>query len=331
MRAAWMLVAVLLTTGCFGGGGTDEAPPPATSTPPVPTSGGGGAAPGAVLEPAGLRYDAPWWTIGERWTIRFETPEHGTRTTTLVTFANNTHKSDHFWLGTKDRAEALDHVFFDNNPFLGRIHHVMLAPHEDGQHAHMYDWPLEDGAAWSSPVLLGKADLAVRAQERDDGTFLITGEARADGASVTYDYDPELRWFRDIEIVDPDGTIHLKATVTQHQTEGAKGTFHFLRGRDYLDSDGGVTGDEEAFTVEDEGATSWALLLDVTAGPGSRLEVVGPDGETLHAENLLTGGTVDKIMEITEPPAPGEWKLRWLGDVKGTVLVRGIIEYKAAL
>lgn len=279
-----------------------------------------------------LSLPAPWWELGESWTMEIEQPGRPTRTTTLVNFANDTFGDPaHFWLGVRDRNEALSHVFFDDDPFLGRIHWELLAPHEKGMHAAMYDWPLEDGRSWTSPLLLGKEDLVVTARARPDGTFAITGEARADGASFEYDHDPATRWFRHLTIREADGSLRLRADVIAHGT-GEQGTFWFLRGRDYLDSKGGRTGEEQTFTVKEEGATSIAFLLDVrAAGPLAAIEFVDPSGAVFHRETLPLGATSDKIVEVTKAPPPGSWKLRFVGEVTGEIRVRGIVEYSARL
>lgn len=305
------LALVVLLPGCFGDDG-----------------GPSGGDPVPVETPALL---APWWSLGESWSLTFRQGDGGARTTTLVSFANNTFGDpDHFWLGVTDRQEALDHVFFDNNPFLGRIHWILLAPHEKGMHSAMYQWPLEDGKRWTSPILLGKEDVSLQVRE-EDGRFLVEGEAQKDGARFEYDYDPETRWFRHLEITEEDGSLFLEATVTTHRDGGAKGAYYFLRGRDYLDSAGGTTGKEETFTVKEEGASSIAFLLDVqTSGP-SALEFVDPAGAVVHRETLALGGTADKVVEIAKKPAPGTWKLRYVGNVQGVVKVRGVIEYKATL
>lgn len=309
MRRTFLVAALALLAGC--------------STPPAGDEGRD--------EPEVLSLDAPWWEIGDAWTLTFELAGRPARTTTLVNFANDSFGDPpHFWLGVADRDEALEHVFFETNPFLGRIHWEILAPHEKGMHSAMYDWPLRDGHRWTSPILLGKEDLAVEATRRADGTFAIEGEARKDGSRFAYDYDPAVEWFRELAITGPDGRVLLQARVDE-RTTGERGTFHFLRGRDYLDAKGGSTGMTESFTVKEEGATSIAFLLDiVTTGP-SALEFVDPTGAVFHRETLPLGGTSDKVVEVGKRPPPGDWTLRYVGSVSGDIKVRGILAYEATI
>lgn len=308
MRPSILALAALLLAGCSGP--REDAAPPEAEAPSL---------------------EAPWWSVGESWTIEFEREGQRPRTTTLVNFANNTFGDpSHFWLGTASRQEALSHVFFDDNPFLGRIHWEILSPHEKGMHSAMYSWPLEDGTTWTSPLLFGREDVLATASRSPDGTVAVDALARADGSRLAYDYDPGVRWFRHLEIVEPDGATALRATVTAHDS-GARGTYVFLRGRDCEGAlDGGRTGESDACTMPPEGQ-SLAFLLDVTTSGPSSVEFVAPNGTIVHRETLALGGTADRIVEIASPATAGEWRVRYVGAVTGSIVVRGIVEYKATL
>lgn len=315
MNRTPLVLALALLVPALMAGCADDAPGNAAVTTPRG-------------EPASV--DAPWWNIGESWTIRYTRGGEPARVTTLAVFANNTlGDPSHFWLGTANRQEALDHVFFDDNMFLGRIHWGYLAPHENGRHSDMYSWPLTHGKEFAAHAF--DRDWSVTATQRIDGTFDIRGSS-PDGSRIEYGYDPQLRWFDTLVVKDHNAETVIAAEVTDHRESGAKGTFYFLRGRDYLDSDGGNAGDEEAFTVVDEGATSIAFLLDdIQTNLAANIEFVNPAGEVYHRETIRAGETRDKVVEVPRAPAPGEWKIRYLGSVQGTILVRGIIEYKATL
>ena len=74
---ALMLSLVLLLTGCGGGGGGDEAPPPAGTL--VGPAGGTVEGPNGarLLIPAGMMYDAAWWSMAAVGATFALTP-HGT-------------------------------------------------------------------------------------------------------------------------------------------------------------------------------------------------------------------------------------------------------------
>ncbi|MFA5862513.1 MAG: hypothetical protein WDA16_12545 [Candidatus Thermoplasmatota archaeon] len=310
MRVLPLTVLVVLTlAGCTGGPTGNGATKPTTDA-------------AAVV-------DAPWWEVGEAWTLSFETETRAQRTTTLVNFANNTFGDPpHFWLGVSDRSEALDHVFFNTNPFLGRIHWGILAPHEQGMHSVLYAFPLRDGASWNTGLIFGQKDVSVDARAEAGGAFEISG-SDGDDVRASYDYEPTVRWFKHIEITKAGSTI-LRATNIDHK-ENTHGTFYFLRGRDYIDSKGGTTGSEQPFKVKDEGATSIAFLMNIQTQGTSAIEFIDPSGTVWHRETLPLGGAADKVVEVPKAPPAGDWKLRFIGSVAGDIKVRGIIEYKATI
>lgn len=262
--------------------------------------------------------------------MRFKQADEPERTVTLVNFMNNSPSDpEHFWLGVSERDLALENALDRTIPFLGRIHWEMLAPHERGMHSIMYVWPLEDGRTWGGNVF-GHEWHQLSATARPDGAFDIRGVGEG-SARITYDYVPSMRWFSTLRIVDGDGSTRFAADVIDHADGGATGTFHFLRGRPYLESGGGSLGSEVNFEVRDEGLTSLVLRFDVqSAGPGA-IVVHDPSGEIVHREAVLPGAGYRAQVELDGVPAPGDWTLRYLGDFSGSVTAHGIIEYNATL
>lgn len=323
MRARWLLAMVLAlaVAGCFGSD-TPAATPAADAEVP--------AAEEPSPAPAPVRTFAPWWNIGESWTVTYQVGEQPERSVTLVNFANDTFGDpEHFWLGVADRDIALENALFRSVPFLGRIHWDALAPHEHGRHSVMYSWPLEDGATWSGGVF-GEEWHELRATLREDGGFDIRGVG-LDGATIRYDYDPETRWFRTLALTAGDGSNILRADVVAHALEGASGAHHFLRPRDYLDHAGGAPGDEVTFTVAEEGATSIVFHVDGEATGPAALLFLDPEGMPAHHVAVPAGGPHQETVEVEGSPTPGEWTLQYVGTFSGDVIVRGIVEYKATL
>jgi hypothetical protein len=239
----------------------------------------------------------------------------------LVNFHNDT---DHFWLGVRDRDQAMAMAQWDTNPFLGRIHHGSVAPHEAGQHAIMFQFPLEDSSRWQG-FLLGRV-WNFEAREAQSGRFDVEGLG-LQGESVRYDYDPDSRWFTRLEERDRDGKLVLQAVVTD-TGEGATGEYVFLRGRDYL-TYGGATGTGRAtFTVDDD-LTSLELHAGYRSGGAATVTFTEPDGSVAKQWTFgPSGGQVNETVEVD--PVEGTWSLDILAPAgaTGKIYATGIVEEK---
>lgn len=306
-----LLAAGLLLAGCFG--------------PPPDDGSGGDDAPAEVA--------APWWPVGAWWEVKIERAGR-TDHVRLVNFLN---ASDHFWLGVDDRAVAMDHALHDTNPLLGRIHWGYLTPHEKASHANaMFTFPMSPGETWEGNLLGRTWTLTARAGATP-GSLAVTGGA-SDGATIVYDYDPDAMWFTTLE-VKKGSAVETRFTVTDFGL-GADGAYWFLRGRDYYEGPKG--GLEDMFNVcsgptgngpckEEMDVRSLVAEFDATfAGPG-RVEFVDPSG-AVKKEVTVTGGAVKQIVEIPNP-APGTWKVRYVGTgvPQGSIDGTGILEYAASL
>lgn len=308
MRKTWTfaVLAALLFAGCAKPGDGNGATPPAAKAP-----------------------DAPWWPLGAAWDITFTRGDAAPKTVRMVNFLN---ESDHFWLGVQNRQEALDHALHDTNPFLGRVHWGLLAPHEGGAHAIMYEFPLERGHAFTSgnPFFGRDWHLEVEADASPPG-WHVTGRSD-DGATIAYDYDPQTQWFRDLAVKGPSGGNDLTAHVDT-RADGATGTYWFHRGRDYYEGPATSGTHDETFEVPDEEreVESLAVEVDATFGGPYRVDLLAPDGSVAHTETT-TGGVVRKTVEVAAP-AEGTWTLRFVGtgDIQGRLDVTGILEYTATL
>lgn len=304
MRKTWTFAVLLalLAAGCASPGADKDGP--ATERAP----------------------EAPWWPVGAAWDITFTRDDEPPRSVRMVNFLN---ASDHFWLGVSDRRDALDHALHDTNPFLGRVHWEILAPHEGNRHATMYRFPLERGEAFTSGNPFFGRDWHL---EVGDGPgWRVTGVAD-DGATIAYDYDPGTQWFRDVVIRDSAGANVLTAHVDA-RSDGATGTYWFLRGRDYHAGPEASGTHEETFEVPEEEREVKTLVVefDATFAGPYRVDVLDPTG-AVALTRTSTGGALQETVEVAAP-RQGTWTVRYLGqgDITGRLDVTGILEYTATL
>lgn len=321
--AAAALAAVLLVAGCMQGPAGD----------PDPTDDG----------ETGIQ--APWWPVGAWWDIELKRGAEAVQRFRLVNFWNDS-ASSHFWLGVQDRdgcatrcgfgGSALDQALHDNNPLLGRIHWGLLTPHEKGIHASgMYAFPAKPGDIREGAIAFGRTwELVVKAGARAD--TLLFEASSDDGAKMRYDYDATRMWFTFLEVKDGNGRTELRIDVKAHGL-GQKGTYWFLRGRDYTDPplrNMSVSGTrEESFSTRQEEIPlkSLALEIDGQATGPMQIQIKDPSGAVRHEETLVTT-PAHTVKEISNPTL-GQWKivLTGSGTFTGTIEVVGILEYTKTL
>lgn len=305
-----LLAAALLATALAGCTQPPAPPPPPPDEP--------------------YRAAAPWWQVGDAYTVRVERAGQAPTTYRMVNFWNDT-ETQHFWLGVADRRQALDHALFDTNPFLGRVHHNILTPHEKGMHAAMYQFPLEDGKAWSGfffgrnwAFRVGEARFATPLGQ--DRGFLVEGSATdGSGHRIAYTYSPKLRWFHDLEERDASGATLLQARVVAFE-RGATGTYHFLRGRDFYKGPSLGGTHDERFEVQEE-VDALAFYVRARAQGPLEVQLLDPQGQ-VRERSTATGGEA-RLLEEVRPVAMGSWRVRYVatGAIEGTVLATGLIEY----
>lgn len=265
---------------------------------------------------------APWWRVGDYWVVSLDRPAAesetsrpapSTATYRLVNFWNDS-ATAHFWLGVSDRAQALDHALFDTNPFLGRIHHEILAPHEKGMHAGMYSFPMTDDKRWQAFILGGNWQLlaeetTVATPRGNEPGFLVHGSGDR-LSTITFDYVPSAQWFTSLTIRDANGLETLRAHVSEYG-HGASGAFYFLRGVDLYDEpavDIGPGTREDPFTVADD-FDSLAIYLKLTASGPTNVKVTDPAG-TVRFERTLSPASTTTFEEKRELPAMrGTWRV----------------------
>lgn len=301
-----------------------------------PADDGSGAEDARVME-------LPKWKKGETWTIEISKPGFEDETIDLVYAWEKDNFTEtrgwvHYMLGgTHDH--AVFHAIFDVNPFLGRIHSDVLAPHEDGTHSSQYRFPLTPPEkTWeerAGQVYFGKhrtftATYSESVPSPDGPTegYEIVAEAD-DGSVVEYNYVPEVKWWTELTVRDADGNTQVDLTLKDHGFHGS-GVKHFIRSRvlGTVDDTMGTTVESRTETFEleydpeDRSAygTFDLVALGIRIAPQGDLgqvdmTVYDPDGEerwsgTVSSDQGNTN-TVAEIQPQGDAPKEGTWEIEF--------------------
>lgn len=280
----------------------------------------------------------PTWTPGETWTVTLSAPGFDDETVDLVYAWDQPVPEPgvkHYMLGGP-HDHAVFHAIFDVNPFLGRIHSDVLAPHEDGTHASQYRFPLEPPQEeWEErpgQVYFGKhrSFTATYSEEVPSPSgptegYELVAEAD-DGSVVEYNYVPEVKWWTQLSVRDADGEEIVGLTLEDHGT-GGSGVQHFVRSRvlgtvdDTYDTGVGQT---ETFDLtydpDDRSAygTFDLVALGIRVAPQGDLgrvdlSVQDPDGEERWSGTVTSDqGNTNTVAEIApqgDAPKEGTWTI----------------------
>ncbi len=271
------------------------------------------------------------WTQGEYWTYSLKLDGTPKPDTTLVYYDDadfsSSGRAEHYMVGTPTRAEALEHALFSTNPMIGRIHRSLYSPHESGEHADMFNFPLCAGNTWQTTFY--GTNFAMRAEQADvaipGGTdalgFRIIGTG-SDGSTLENTYSPDMKWFTHLKLDRADG-LKLEMELKQHDL-GKSGTFYFLRAQDDEIIDVATVDATQGMAVprEDGGSGPYdkvALHLEAqrTAGTGKiEVHVKDPAGQTVACVGTSATGAVPDLttcpsgpLSIEVPYQAGSWSV----------------------
>lgn len=351
MRHVWtvLLLTSVVLAGCSDGGADDPAP--VTSAQCLeqglildPTTGTCIEAPfevrnfedpnhHCVVTRQADRVHAPDlvgnpWSLGQSWTYRLRIDGEDLGTTQLVYYDDQDFNGDvplHYMVGTPTREEALRHAVFSENPMIGRVHRVLYSPHESGDHADMFHFPLCEGSTWTTRFYGETFTLTAQNATLDlpsgrDQGFLIEGSSQ-EGGTLRLSYSPTAQWFTFIDLVRNDGsTVQLDLEATG---SGYTGEAFFLRGQQDVQFQ--LAGEapvpnlmaglaSESFEREDGGSGPYDTLgLHVTfgmVGQGTaQLAINAPDGTT--AWSAEAGEITSFLFEV--PYQAGTWNAELQG------------------
>ena len=94
------------------------------------------------------------WQLGQFWEYSLNVDGADLPATRLVYYDDQDFDGNgvpqHYMVGTPTRDEALRHALFSENPMIGRVHRQLYSPHESGDHADMFHFPLCEGSSWTT-------------------------------------------------------------------------------------------------------------------------------------------------------------------------------------
>lgn len=249
------------------------------------------------------------WVLGDLWTFSLKINGESLDDVELLYYddidANQAGIPAHYMVGDRNAESALVHALFSTDPMLGRIHRILYSPHEGGVHADMFNFPLCEGNTWSTKFY--GTDYNLRAQEADvlgsagakEPGYLIKGTG-AGQATISYTYNPAVKWFSEIHAVTEDGNTIAMALKTFQS--GQTGSAHFLRAqKDAVLSFEDYTGQGETFLREHRGDGSsythvgiYLRVDEIDSDGRTDVHVRSPSGESVlcigRGGQGLTGG-----------------------------------------
>ncbi len=190
-----------------------------------------------------------------------------------------------------------------------------LAGSQGDTRVQFFDWPLSDGKQWATQW--DGNDYKLTAAAKGDGVFEIQAH-QGDILRVSYTFDPEVKWFREMTFYDENGTNSQPVKLREHITgwSGAVARWTY----EVLDEDtitGPSTGPPKTYTIPAE-ATDLHLEVDFSCTePGAVFFALGPaeaipsiatgaesDGYTI---NRQCPDGFSEAVTISETPTEGTW------------------------
>jgi hypothetical protein len=274
------------------------------------------------------------WTLGQFWNFRLVVDGDDLGVTKLVYYADQDFSGDvpqHYMVGTPTREEALHHALNGENPMIGRVHRVLYSPHESGDHADMFHFPLCAGSEWTTKFYgetftlnAQAANITVPGKGQSPG-FLIQGTS-SEGGKLSLSYSPEAQWFTFINLTRADGGTVLMNL--EEVGQGYRGDAFFLRGQQdeftFMSGTAPATpamAALETMTInrEDGGDGPYDTIgLDFVYGlqgaGAMRFEIVDPTGAVAFTDDVTaTSGSnfSGQVLEI--PYQAGDWTISLTG------------------
>ena len=282
----------------------------------------------------GDEIEVPEWETGDWWLFTFSTPDFFDDSAKLVVATVDQEEGGTaYMLGISSEEEARRHAVLNHNPFLGRISHSNLGVFENGVEQAVLSFPLSE-KTWS--FTLFEKDWTASANI--EGKKAYVKATSADGGSLTFAYDDDIKFITSFVRVDSDGAELLRISLAQSGSDH-QGEVHFIRGRDLLDREyenNGPSGDvEDSFLVQDHpNDGSWdemIYLIDASSGAGgSSISLTLRDHTSASVLERFWGPGASESGTLGTIPSPsGEYTLTasFTGQTELDVMIAGGIGF----
>ncbi len=280
------LSVLLLVTAAFAGCVGDDP------------SAGDNPAPEEQTDEQNATIDPPQWALGDYWT--WSSDEQGE-----VSYVVTGEEESDWIVDTTNEGVAFFHARFPVST-LGEIRKEDLAGSQPATRVQFFDWPLEEGKAWTTTWDGVEREITVEAVE--DGVAHLTARQK-DRVAVEYTYDREAGSFGEMVFLDENGTQTFGLDLVSSGSE-FEGTAVRWQLQEIVDEDGSLAAPPSYWTFGfevDEGVEDiWGDVSVQCPSGGFELAIDGEDDEYRLAETCPA--SIEQSGPLIEDPSPGTYE-----------------------
>ena len=280
---------------------------------------------------------SPIWTKGDFWQYNVKTKNMETSTTMVVTI--DTDETD-YYVAAGSLEDAKRHAVLNHNPALGRVQMSDFSVYENNIAQKVIDFPLKSGKSWSFNLYNEEFVATVLSTVGEGMNQPIDISASSDsGATITYQYNANTRWFTYFQYTDSSGQDILTMDLANHG-RGFTGNAYFCRGGDLYDREFNGPDVELYDTVYisegHERYGNWNYILYYleaeTGGSGSgELTLKDHEGTDLLFETFSPGVTKNEMGTVEGNSGNWTFEIALSGDSYVRMRIAGAIQYTYAV
>ncbi len=280
---------------------------------------------------------SPTWTSGDFWQYSVKTPNMETSTTMVVTIDDD--ETD-YYVAAGSLEDAKRHAVLNHNPALGRVQMSDFSVYENNVAQKIVDFPLKTSKSWSFSLYGEEFVAAVLTTVGEEKNQPIDISASSSsGATITYQYNANARWFTYFHYTDSNGLDILTMNLANHG-RGFTENAYFCRGGDLYDEKFNGPDLEVYDTVyvseghERYGNWNYILYyLEAETGGSERGELVLKDHEETDPLIVAFSPEMTKNEMGTVNGVSGNWtfEIALTSDSYVRMRIAGVIQYTYAV